>query len=112
MAKINWRLPHEISIDMNKIVGRGSGAESIEAEVTSVLSLLPNNSDKQIVAFDIGANVGNYTQVLLKSKKILDIYCFEPNLSAYSTLIDRFSKTDRIHTQQIALGKKKSRPSW
>jgi FkbM family methyltransferase len=104
LAKFKRSLPESISIDMNRILGRGFGAASIESEVASALSLLEANHQKQLVVFDIGANVGNYSEELLKSSQVGAIYCFEPSLQAANSLTLRFQKNPKVHILNVALG--------
>lgn len=87
---------------MNEIEGKGSGADSIQNEVSSALLLLTN--PKQIlVVFDVGSNVGNYAQELLDSGRVKKVYCFEPSQSAYSRLNKRFSEEEKIYLCNSAL---------
>ena len=105
LARIDKNLPLSISIDMNKIDGKGYGAESISIEVKSALSLDLGNQKEGFVVFDIGSNIGNYAQELLLSKKVKEIYCFEPSKMSYAKLAERFSNETKVKLCNIALGK-------
>ena len=50
-------------------------------------NLLLNEKD---TFFDIGANIGNETRIVLNLKKNIQIYCFEPNKKIFSILKRRF----------------------
>jgi len=106
LARFDKELPRSISIDMNGMDGKGYGADSIFTEVKSALSLDPGNQKEGIIVFDIGSNIGNYAQEILKSKQVKKIYCFEPSKSSFSKLAERFSSETKVELFNIALGNK------
>lgn len=61
----------------------------------------------EITMFDIGANVGNYTTMLLERNKQygkkLSIYCFEPTTAAYNELKTKHGDKRNIHLEKIAV---------
>ena len=73
--------------------GRILGLNSAGHTKELIKQMLPN-SDSPVV-FDVGANIGDWTNSLLeiaKENRIkqLDLHCFEPVLSTYSVLSQRF----------------------
>lgn len=57
-----------------------------------------NNS----IILDIGANIGNVTEVLFK-KYDSNIYCYEPNISCYNHLHKRFKNNPKIKIYNFAV---------
>jgi len=90
---------------MNKNLGRGFGAASIEMEVKSALANLPKNYRNDLIVFDIGANIGNYCAALIESNQIKKVFCFEPSSTATEQLNNRFLNLPQVHILSIALGK-------
>jgi FkbM family methyltransferase len=109
LARTDASLPESIARDMNISLGRGSGAASIESEVSSATSILLQSQQLEFVAFDIGANLGEYTAELLSTRKFTKIFCFEPSMSASKTLYNRFSNTPQVQILNVALGAKEER---
>lgn len=68
-----------------------------------VKSKLKNHN---IILFDVGANVGDYTDLLIELFQNIDfhIYSFEPALEAYKILSDKFKQDSRVKTYNIGFG--------
>lgn len=83
--------------------GLGFGGNSSKSEVRLASKLLIKK-DKLII-WDVGANIGEYTQALLYELKNCHVYSFEPSPSAYKKLKNRFTnKEDRVNIFPFALG--------
>lgn len=58
------------------------------------------NSNKKIIVFDIGANIGDYTAMLqaesLPNQLNLEIHLFEPTKSCFSVLTEKFNNDKNI----------------
>ena len=67
--------------------------ENISEHYRKLLNLkhITNNS----IILDIGANVGDVTDVLIK-KYNPNIYCYEPNISCYKYMLRRFKDNSKI----------------
>lgn len=64
---------------------------------------LKNSAHHFKVVFDVGANLGNWTEEILKLNKNIDIHCFEPSISTFKKLNSKkFPKN--VHLNNIALG--------
>jgi FkbM family methyltransferase len=70
--------------------------------ITKVLPKIIKNDSP--VFFDVGANIGNYTKVLLDSFPDALIHAFEPHPENYSRLMERIF-SDKIKAHNIAIGK-------
>ncbi len=64
---------------------RESGELFLLQKIASEFSKIKNN-DKKLVFFDVGANVGTYSKMLVKQFPQSVIYCFEPNPHSFSEL--------------------------
>ena len=86
--------------------GKGYGASSLHHEVQAAASFL-SSAPRCIV--DVGANVGNYTQVWLDAVQYADVsasvecHLFEPSSANVSTLQSRFSGLPNVHLYLLAL---------
>ena len=59
-----------------------------------------------MIVFDIGANVGDYTKYILKINPNVKVFCFEPVLKTYNTLIKNLSseiKDSKVVCNNLAL---------
>lgn len=65
--------------------------------------LIKNNNIS--VAFDVGANVGDYSNIIHKLNKNTDIYCFEPDNDTYR-LLDQNVSGDKFYLNNFALSDK------
>lgn len=101
-----------LNINLSRLALKGIGiglpndfAENGEKFLIKVI--LPHvfrNYGGEMVIFDVGANVGDYTEnlssILLRSK----IYSFEPNPYTFNELEKRFRGNKRVVANQFALG--------
>lgn len=77
----------------------GSGEENVLKIVKKTI-----NSDAEFVLFDVGANVGNYTKILLKHfPSKARIFAFEPAKPTFETLKTNLSQED-VFLHNIGLG--------
>ncbi len=74
--------------------------ENISEHYKKLLNLkhITNNS----IILDIGANVGDVTDVLIK-KYNPNIYCYEPNISCYKYMLRRFKDNPKIKIFNVAV---------
>ncbi len=91
---------------VQRLQGKGWGAGTVRFEVEAVLSLFPEtliNKD-QIVIFDVGANVGNWTDAIIEKNLKISVHCFEPSQHAYSLLQNKFQDYNNVILNNFALG--------
>lgn len=80
---------------------RGYGYDpGTDSEVQLALSLLQLKEDT-LIAFDIGANDGEYTSALLKQAPNSQIHAFEPSPAIHSKLLERFADEGRVVVHQF-----------
>jgi FkbM family methyltransferase len=85
--------------------GKGWGAETVHSEVSAALALLSHADDKDLVAIDVGANIGNWTSALLAARPSVTVYSFEPSQAAFDILKKRFAGVPAVYLQQMAVGR-------
>jgi FkbM family methyltransferase len=61
-------------------------------------------AEKEIIAFDVGANIGDYTDMISRFFKNNRIYAFEPHPKSYELLKQKFKGKDNIILYQFGLG--------
>jgi FkbM family methyltransferase len=84
--------------------GKGWGSSTTKFEVSVVKGLL-ENLNEDIVFFDIGANVGNYTRDLLNEFPNSKVVAFEPSHAAYETLRGNLAFDERVTLVNLACGR-------
>lgn len=101
-----FRLLHQVSLwGMNY----GGGASVEDSGEAYALSLLKKKyQDNSLVVFDVGANKGNYADLVLKtfSHKSLQLHCFEPSARTYSFLQNKIKSTPNILLNLFGLSSK------
>ena len=65
-----------------------NGENQSDMRLNGEFRFIRNNLGSCSVAFDIGANVGNWTKCALKINKNLKIHCFEPSKYTFKKLIE------------------------
>lgn len=64
---------------------------------------LRHNANGWRVVFDVGANVGNWTRLLLSLNPNLEVHCFEPSQNAFRALVDA-RLGGNVHLSDFGLG--------
>ena len=84
----------EVNSYSNSILGRGYRSIEVEDEVEKLKHFLNYEISN---AVDVGAHNGMYSESLLRTFNIKNLYLFEPSITCYKTLISKFSKKENIH---------------
>lgn len=70
---------------------------------------LTQNNQENLVLFDVGANVGNYAQVLAAHfPDKADIYCFEPAKLSFEKLKAKFEHIHHVKCFQMGMGEEEA----
>ena len=80
--------------------GKGYGAKTVKQEVRLALSLL---APPPVLAVDIGGNVGEYTDLLARHDRNIEIHVFEPSATNIKKLLERFSGCKSVSIIPCAL---------
>lgn len=83
--------------------GKGWGAATTNAEVAAIKLLLSSYDSSKLMAMDIGANIGNWTQSFAEAFPESSIVAFEPGASAFKVLGSRFQSKSNIHCVNLGL---------
>lgn len=91
------------------LIGVGSGtpvSDSGEKKVIHILQKHHAKGTRPICVFDVGANIGLFTQLLVSNFSIyeINIHAFEPSSSAYDALFRKFRDFSNIRLNKMGLG--------
>ncbi len=89
------------------LMGIGSGGGVMSSGERTVLSLLRNNLPPPYCVFDVGANIGDFTQVTIESlgESHTTIHAFEPGKITFDSLSRRWKNNPKVHLNNVALGR-------
>jgi FkbM family methyltransferase len=62
------------------------------------------NFKKDLVVYDVGANIGEIARFFARFRSVSTIYCFEPVKEVFMELVEKNKNYDRIRCFQVALG--------
>lgn len=67
--------------------------------IENLITSFKNGGKKKKTVFDIGANIGEYSEMIKdKSKRIdIDLHLFEPTKSCFTTISEKFKNDDNIN---------------
>jgi FkbM family methyltransferase len=108
IAESNPKLPAVLEIDLQRMQGKGFGADSVELEAKTALEFIFHYGVKNPVVLDIGANIGTYSEAILKYAPNATIFAFEPSSVARKALEDRFFGNNAVKVEPFALGSEAS----
>lgn len=97
-------LPSAIETQLKHLDGRGSGGGSVKLEVRLALEILGRLGISSPVVFDVGANVGSYSEEFLRKKPSSRIFAFEPSSKARNELEGKFLGILNVTVIPNALG--------
>lgn len=111
LSKLNNKNKRDFLDKVQEIVffakGRDRGFYKIEFEVKICVDLINTffDANKTIngTIIDVGANRGQYTDIILKSLPKLDYNLYEPNKELYSELIKKYVNNDNVLVSNFAL---------
>ena len=99
----NSKLPAILELELKHLQGKGSGGVSVQVEAKVALGFLSRIGIENPVVFDIGANIGSYSDAILRVNPQAKIYAFEPSKFARKELEDRFSTAHQVTVVPLAL---------
>lgn len=90
----------------NYFMGIGSGAHTESSGEVGALRKLAQYGNPPYVIFDVGANKGQFLDLLLRETNagLREIHCFEPARAAYAALEESFSSRPGIYLNNVGLG--------
>ena len=105
VSKLDSRIFPFIEVVIQESQGKGSGGFSVEYEAKVAAKFLSRTNIKNPIVLDVGANIGNYTEAILKLAPHSKVFAFEPSLKARHKLEERFAESDSVRVVPFALGK-------
>ena len=104
-ALMPFRLVMVIVRTLLESQGFGAGARvGKSGETCAARSLLSLESDSEVVVLDIGANRGEYSELLLNIFPKAEIHAFEPAAKTFKLLDSRLGDYANVSTYNFALG--------
>lgn len=105
---IAQELLEKLFILIRLLLGIGSGsypAESGEKRVIKELMNIQNNTSERVTIFDVGANKGQFLQVILDNLETeeFNIFSFEPTKEAYQQLFNKYKNIEGVHLENIGI---------
>jgi FkbM family methyltransferase len=104
IAKTDLRLPGVLELDLKHMQGKGSGAGSVSIEAKMALGFLTKSGISKPIVLDIGANVGKYSEAILKVNPHATIFAFEPSAVSRKKLEQKFNGNNKVKVIPLALG--------
>jgi len=88
-----------------RLENTGNGDFKKNGELSFIQDVGKHFSGKSFVAFDIGANVGEYTDMILKyvPAQNIELHLFEPQKTCFDTITTKFSDNQKIHLNSFGL---------
>jgi FkbM family methyltransferase len=102
---IPWRLLEEFETKIQIELGKGWGSTTTEVEAKTVAELAKQKISGDVIVFDIGANVGDWSGSIQKFLPNSRVIAFEPSKEAFESLTNRFIKSTSFECINLAVGK-------
>lgn len=102
---IPWRLLEKIETNIQVELGKGWGSTTTEVEAKTVAGLVKQKFSGDLIVFDIGANVGEWSASIQKFLPNSRVIAFEPSKEAFKRLAKKFENSPRIECVNLAVGK-------
>jgi FkbM family methyltransferase len=104
VLRINSKIPAFLEVEMQNVQGKGSGGFSVEVEAKMAIDFLSRSGIKRPVVLDIGANIGTYSEAIIKVAPQTTIFAFEPSSVARKELEKKFIGNISVRIVPFALG--------
>lgn len=112
-SKTGNKTAQQVLLKINKyaqyLMGIGSGTDAESSGEKGVFDLLLQKHQPSYCIFDVGANKGQYLQLVLEhfGNENTYVHCFEPGQSTFVSLTNNAPASEMIKLNNIALGKQK-----
>ena len=102
---IPWRLLEKFERKIQLELGKGWGSATTEAEAKILSEIAKQIIFGDLVVYDIGANVGDWTASIQRFLPDSRVVAFEPSKEAFDRLTRRFETSTCVTSVNLALGK-------
>jgi len=89
--------------------GMGFGESELDKDGEADILRKLGKKKEKLVIFDVGANIGRYTQECKKFIPDSEVYCFEPSKKTFETLKDNLKNFKKVYLHNIGFGERKSK---
>jgi len=107
LGKVRFQKIFEVLYGLSLIgMNYGTGDDSnYSGEVYFLNYFQKNNKTSNPVIFDVGANIGKYTESVLKFVNNPNVFCFEPSKNTYQILQKNLGQYKNVKLNNFGLGK-------
>jgi FkbM family methyltransferase len=102
---VPWWLLEKLERKIQIELGKGWGSATTEAEAKNVAEIARQIISGDLIVYDIGANVGDWSDSIQKYLPDSRVFAFEPSKEAFDRLTKRFATSTRVTSVNLALGK-------
>jgi FkbM family methyltransferase len=102
---IPWRLLEKIERKIQLELGKGWGSATTEIEAKTVAKIAKQIISGDLIVYDIGANVGDWSASIQKFLPESRVVAFEPSKDAFDRLTKRFANSTNFTSVNLAVGK-------
>jgi FkbM family methyltransferase len=102
---IPWRLLEKFERKIQLELGKGWGSATTEVEARTVAEIAKQTISGDLIVYDIGANVGDWSAAIQKFLPDSRVFAFEPSKEAFDGLTKRFASSTNFTSINLALGK-------
>lgn len=99
---------HYLDKEIQLQLGKGWGSATTSKEAAAIAYFVKSKNLHEVVALDVGANLGNWSLAVLEAVPSVKIIAFEPSKDAFGRLSQKFASDKRVQCVNIALGKENS----
>jgi FkbM family methyltransferase len=99
-----------VTLSCQGLMGIGSGGTASTSGEKAAIQLLKTKYRPPYCIFDVGANAGQFLNLLrnMISSKQIQVHCFEPSSESFRRLRENSAKESRVKLNNIALGAEKT----
>jgi FkbM family methyltransferase len=108
--KLSQNLLNKMVNSSLKLMGIGIGADVHSSGEFIIINKLKKIKDRDMCVFDVGANVGSFSKLILSSFNYSDkliVHCFEPSKKTFELLKQNVVQSKNIHLNNFGFGKEK-----
>lgn len=100
-----YRLAQRISYDHR-------GENNCDIVTNGEMNVLEKYLKDEEVVFDVGANTGEWSEIVLKINPKTKVHCFEPSQKTFQRLTEKFGQNSGIVLNNVGFGSEKAKKSF
>ena len=105
LRRVPPRTSEQIVALLEQNIGIGTGFDPSQSGEIAPINFVASLTDRPLMLFDVGANTGQYAQLVKETlgKRELEIHSFEPSAETVQRFRERHAGDDRIRINQCAV---------